>query len=128
MTESLEGSLEGSVGRIAPYGLLRDGTGLDGESGYERDHLSVSDAHARKTPKSLAYATPCRYCDELIYLALCRDGRWRTFDTRTIPAAPTGVWAWRKHHGMEEQELVTGKRLHYCSHYNRPNLAPWDRR
>jgi hypothetical protein len=58
---------------------------------------------------------------------MCRDGKWRSFDTATVPPAEAGVWAWRKGWGMEEQELVRGKRLHYCASYDRPNLAPWDR-
>jgi hypothetical protein len=36
-----------------------------------------------------------------------------------VPAAPVCVWAWRKGQGMQEQELVPGKRLHYCVEYNR---------
>lgn len=44
MTESLQGSVEGSVKRFPPYGLLRDETGLDGESGYLGRNLSGRNA------------------------------------------------------------------------------------
>jgi hypothetical protein len=80
-------------------------------------------AHASETPSTLAYLTPCRYCDTEIYLAICRDGRWRSFDTQTVPAADKGVWAWRKRYGMEEQELVSGKQFHYCAEYRRVDPA-----
>lgn len=107
------------------YETKRNGT--DEESGYERDTSYVPNARTSDQPKSLAYPTNCRYCGDLIYLAMCRDGKWRSFDTKTVPAAPFGVWAWRKTWGMEEQEHVPGKGLHYCARHLSPNLAPWDR-
>ncbi len=66
---------------------------------------------------ALARPVDCRSCGSSVYLALCRDGRWRTFERATVPAAPTGVWAWRRTWGMEEQELVPGHLLHYCAGY-----------
>jgi hypothetical protein len=65
----------------------------------------------------LAKRTPCRYCGTTVVLAICRDGRWRTFETATVPAAAVNVWAWRKHLGMEETDLVDGHRLHFCVEY-----------
>lgn len=62
----------------------------------------------------LARQVDCRYCHQPIFLAVCRDGRWRTFDLIDTPAHTSGVWAWRRHLGMEEQELVPGKRQHHC--------------
>lgn len=107
------------------YETERNGT--DGESGCERDTSYVPNADASRRPNLLAYPTNCRYCGELIYLAICRDGKWRTFETRTVPAAPFGVWAWRKTWGMEEQDRIAGKTLHYCAQYDKPDVAPWDR-
>jgi hypothetical protein len=68
-------------------------------------------------PSYLAQRRDCRYCHRPLILALCRDGRWRTFDPETVPAAPANVWAWRKTWGMEETELVPGHRLHFCAEY-----------
>lgn len=102
--------------------------GTDGESGCERENPAEVNAHTSTAPRKLAYDTACRYCGDTIYIALCSDGRWRTFDLATHPAAPVCIWAWRKHQGMQEQELIPGKRLHYCAAYTKPNLAPWDRR
>jgi hypothetical protein len=76
-----------------------------------------SDARARVPLSYLAKREPCRYCRTGIVLALCRDGRWRTFDEQLCDPAPAGVWAWRKRWGMEETELVPGRRLHFCAEY-----------
>lgn len=76
------------------------------------------DAHARNPIRSLAHSVNCRYCEKPIYVAICSDGKWRSFETGTFPAAPTCIWAWRKHTGMQEQEHVPGKRLHYCTEYS----------
>lgn len=65
----------------------------------------------------LARAVGCRYCSRPIYVALCRDGRWRSFDRARVLAAPAGVWAWRKHEGMEETDVVPGHRLHFCAEH-----------
>lgn len=113
------------------FAVRRDVTGLTRESGYQRGNLTEADAHARKPHihqdqpalGALAYPTDCRYCGDRIYVAYCSDGRWRSFDLVTFPAAPTCVWAWRRHHGMQEQELVPGKRLHFCPEYDRPDLG-----
>lgn len=66
----------------------------------------------------LAYPKPCEGCGQQIILAICRDGRWRPFDTTDHPPAEHGVWQWRKKHGMEEQELVAGKHVHICPAYH----------
>lgn len=72
----------------------------------------------------LAYEKECDGCHSGIYMAICSDGRWRPFETRTIPAGPFGVWAWRKHQGMQEQELVPGHPIHYCpAFHTRLDLA-----
>lgn len=102
---------------VAPA-VRRDGTGLTRESGYERENLMSVDAHAKKPIRSLAHSVNCQYCHNPIYVAICSDGKWRSFDQETFPAAPQNVWAWRKHEGMQEQNLVPGKRLHYCAEYS----------
>lgn len=71
----------------------------------------------------LAYEAPCRYCSGPIYMAICRDGRWRSFELAEHPAAVAGVWAWRKRQGMEEQDRVPGHVLHYCAERSRLNAA-----
>lgn len=78
-------------------------------------------ADARETTpiRALARAVDCRYCQRPIYVAICRDGKWRSFEPRRVPAAAALVWAWRKRHGMEEQDLVPGHHLHYCAEYAR---------
>lgn len=100
------------------FAVRRDGTGLTRESGYERENLMSVDAHARKPIRSLAHSVNCRYCESPIYVAICFDGKWRSFDPQDMPAAPAGVWAWRRRQGMQEQDLVPGKRLHYCAEYS----------
>jgi hypothetical protein len=75
------------------------------------------DARAGVASGVLAKRESCRYCRALIVFAVCRDGRWRTFDDQQVPAAPTNVWAWRRRHGMEETDLVPGHRLHFCAEY-----------
>lgn len=103
-----------------PSGSPTYGTyGTDGESGCERANPSDPNARANTSPRSLAYVTGCRYCDGQIYVAICRDGKWRSFEMRLVPPAPANVWAWRKRYGMEEQDLVHGHFLHYCADYNR---------
>jgi hypothetical protein len=78
-----------------------------------------SNAREDKPIRSLAEAVNCRYCDGPIYLAVCRDGRWRTFERDLMPPAPANVWAWRKRYGMEETDRASGYRLHYCAEYRR---------
>lgn len=73
--------------------------------------------------ENLARAIDCRDCDRPIYIAICRDGRWRPFERKLHPAGTPGTWAWRKHQGMEETELVPGYGLHYC-----PSFDPLGRR
>lgn len=75
----------------------------------------------------LAYVKECDGCARTIFMAICRDGRWRPFETELVEKAPREVWAWRKREGMEEQDLVAGHLLHFCAAYHSPNLAPWDR-
>jgi hypothetical protein len=60
------------------------------------------DARAGVASGVLAKRESCRYCRALIVFAVCRDGRWRTFDPQQVPAAATNVWAWR---------------LHFCAEY-----------
>lgn len=79
----------------------------------------VSNAHEIEPIRSLAYQALCRYCHQPVYVAICSDGKWRTFELATFPAAPEHVWAWRKHEGMQEQELIPGKHLHFCAEYSR---------
>lgn len=62
----------------------------------------------------LARKITCSHCAAKIVVAVCRDGRWRAFDPTELPAGTPGAWAWRKHQGMEETELVPGHPLHYC--------------
>lgn len=78
---------------------------------------NARDARAQRRPDYLAKQDPCRYCGRPIVLAICRDGRWRTFEPNRVPPAPSGTWAWRKRWGMEETELVPGHRLHFCAEY-----------
>lgn len=85
----------------------------------------VSNTHASKTPDSssqasgkVAYETPCRYCQAPIYVAICADGKWRSFEKRTVPAAAAGVWAWRKRQGMQETDKVPGQTLHFCAQHD----------
>jgi hypothetical protein len=75
------------------------------------------DARAGVASGVLAKRESCRYCRALIVFAVCRDGRWRTFDPQQVPAAATNVWAWRRRQGMEETDLVPGHRLHFCAEY-----------
>jgi hypothetical protein len=73
--------------------------------------------------RHLATLTSCRYCNARVYVAICSDGRWRLFGTETLPAAERGVWGWRRRQGMQEQEHVPGKGLHYCPQYrDRPGV------
>lgn len=62
----------------------------------------------------LAYATACKVCSYKIFVARCRDGFWRPFDTNELPAGLPGTWAWRKRQGMEETDLVPGHAIHHC--------------
>jgi hypothetical protein len=62
----------------------------------------------------LAYAKDC-VCGSPIFMAICRDGRWRPFETREQAAGTPGTWAWRKTYGMEETELARGRSIHYCA-------------
>lgn len=116
--DSQSGSGSASQTGVAPGTPTYGTDGTDGESGCEGGNLSGVDAHDTRPP-TLAYHAPCRYCGRPVYVALCRDGRWRTFETATVPTAPAGVWAWRKTWGMEEQELVPGHVLHFCAEYTR---------
>lgn len=66
----------------------------------------------------LAYAKPCDGCGSSIYLAICRDGRWRPFELAEQPKGTPGTWAWRKRQGMEETEHVAGHGIHYCAEFH----------
>lgn len=63
---------------------------------------------------TLVSAVDCKHCTGPIYVALCRDGRYRGFERTLLPAGTPGAWAWRKHLGMEETDLAPGYGLHYC--------------
>jgi transglutaminase-like putative cysteine protease len=74
----------------------------------------------------LAYKAPCRYCRAEVFVARCDDGHWRTFDPADADPTTEGVFVWHNRHGMQEyarfgrppqpgEQLVPGKRLHYCA-------------
>lgn len=85
---------------------------------FRNAHASKDQNSPVDTPRKLAYETPCRYCKAPIYVAICSDGKWRSFEKRTVPAAPEHVWEWRKHQGMQETEKVPGHPLHFCAKYH----------
>jgi hypothetical protein len=66
------------------------------------------------TEQTLASAITCKHCTAPVYVVYCRDGRYRIFDRTLLPAGTPGVWAWRKHEGMEETDRAPGYGLHYC--------------
>ena len=66
----------------------------------------------------LAYLKPCDGCGSEIFMAVCRDGRWRPFERDEVPTAPEHVWAWRKREGMEETDLAPGHLVHYCADFH----------
>lgn len=65
----------------------------------------------------LAYLKECLGCREIIFMAICRDGRWRPFETPLVSRADREVWTWRKKEGMEEQDITAGYHIHYCADY-----------
>lgn len=71
--------------------------------------------------RQLARETACRHCDRPVFIAICADGKWRTFEREDHPRAAHGVWAWRKRQGMQETDQVGGKHLHYCAEYFQPD-------
>jgi hypothetical protein len=78
------------------------------------------------TISHLAYIKTCDGCGQNIYMAISRDGRWRPFEMRRVPAAPHGVWSWRKRYGMEEQDQFPGYVIHFCADYHDlMNLDGW---
>lgn len=79
---------------------------------------NARDARAQRRPDYLAKQDPCRYCGRPIVLAICRDGRWRTFDPDLVPAMPAGIWAWRKRYGMEETDRTSGYVIHKCADFH----------
>ena len=84
----------------------------------ERDKAELSNAGARVPGTQLAYLKSCDGCGAEIFMAICRDGRWRPFETeRQIVPVPF-AWAWRKHYGMEETDAVCGHLIHYCADYH----------
>jgi hypothetical protein len=89
------------------------------ERAGDRQVTSPTESNARETTRktTIAEAIDCRWCARPIYLAICRDGRWRSFERDLMPPAPRNVWAWRKRHGMEETDRVHGYRLHFCAEY-----------
>jgi hypothetical protein len=84
------------------------------------DEITRAGESNAREPHRLSYLAkrvPCRYCSAPVVLAICRDGRWRIFNPQEQPPAPTGSWAWRKRHGMEETDRVPGYRQHFCHEY-----------
>ena len=73
----------------------------------------------RAAAADLVREVDCRYCRRPVYLALCRNGRRRTFEKRQRPAAPSGVWAWRRGWGIEETDRAPGYVPHYCAERSR---------
>ena len=74
----------------------------------------------------VAYQKPCDGCGSEIVMAICRDGRWRPFETKRQPTPLPFAWAWRKRIGMEETDRVPGHLIHYCADYHdRIDLAPF---
>ncbi len=65
----------------------------------------------------LAYLKICDGCGAEIFMAICRDGRWRPFETRRQLVSLSFAWAWRKRHGMEETDRVPGHLIHPCPAY-----------
>lgn len=66
----------------------------------------------------LAYVKTCEGCQSEIFMAICRDGRWRPFETYEHPAAEHSVWAWRKRYGMEETDRTSGYVIHKCADFH----------
>lgn len=77
----------------------------------------------------LAFKAPCRFCKREVFVARCDDRKWRTFELPDYPPTEEGIWVWHNRHGMQEyarfgrpprpgEELVPGKRLHYCAEYS----------
>ncbi len=80
-------------------------------------------AHVARDPESLvvdqlAYRKTCDGCGTEIFMAICRDGRWRPFETRRQPTPLPFTWAWRKRIGMEETDRVPGHLIHPCPAYH----------
>lgn len=75
----------------------------------------------------LAYLKDCTGCGTEVFMAICRDGRWRPFETELQPVPLPFAWAWRKRVGMEETDRVRGHVIHYCADYHdrafRPGLS-----
>jgi hypothetical protein len=66
----------------------------------------------------LAYRKICDGCDSEIFMAVCRDGRWRPFEPKRQTVPLSFAWAWRKRIGMEETDRVCGHLIHYCADYH----------
>ncbi len=66
----------------------------------------------------IAYLKECNGCHSEIFMAICRDGRWRPFETRQLPPGTCGAWAWRKRQGMEETDRAPGHSIHYCADFH----------
>ncbi len=66
----------------------------------------------------LAYKKNCAGCGHEIVMAICRDGRWRPFETERQAVPLPFACAWRKRHGMEETDRVPGHLIHPCADYH----------
>jgi hypothetical protein len=63
---------------------------------------------------SLTRIADCNHCSQRVHLTLCSDGKRRPFELEEQPAGLPGVWSWRRGHGMEENGLYRGYRVHSC--------------
>lgn len=72
---------------------------------------------------TLAYRKPCTGCGADIFMAVCRDGRWRPFEPKLQEVPLPFAWAWRKGHGMEETDVVRGHFIHCCADFHDRPLA-----
>lgn len=72
----------------------------------------------------LAYRKECAGCGDAIFMAICRDGRWRPFEIERQPTPLPFAWAWRKGYGMEETDRVCGHLVHPCADYHMRAFGP----
>jgi hypothetical protein len=72
---------------------------------------------------ALAYRKTCDGCAAPIFMATCRDGRWRPFESERQRTPVPFAWAWRKGYGMEETDVVPGHLIHYCADFHDRPLA-----
>jgi hypothetical protein len=74
----------------------------------------------------LAYLKACDGCGQQIFMAICRDGKWRAFEVERQKVPLPFAWAWRKRVGMEETDTVCGHLRHPCpAYHDRLDLGSW---